>query len=145
MNSEEGPAYSEVLEFLSSLKNSDSKKVVIACLRDRKYEDCRQQILSSIWNSPLDYSEYLSDFVRAAVSYDYMDSLESLTIIENLDGPFEEKEVLESQLLLRDYHEGKFSKSREKDQLVSEVALFIKSFNEHLDDFDDFELLEEED
>lgn len=134
---EDVQAVNEVIEFLSSLKDTASKTAVMACLNDEELLSSRKEILSSIWNSPLDYSEYLIDFVRVAVSYDFLDTLESLTVIENLEGPFEEQAILESQLLLRDYHEGKFPKNREKDQLISEIAILIKDFDQNQQDLDD--------
>jgi hypothetical protein len=108
------------------------------CLNQSRFGKIRREILTSIWNSPLDYSSYLQDFVKIAVEHDYLDTLECLTVIENLDGPFEEKSIFESTLYLKDYHEGKYPKSREKDQLMSELALLIKDFE--LDNAEDSEL-----
>jgi hypothetical protein len=41
-----------------------------------------------------------------------MTTLECLTIIENLEGPFEEQSVLESQLFVTEYLDGEFSKTK---------------------------------
>lgn len=136
-DSENLQAVSEVIEFLSNLKDSKSKAAVMACLQDPELQNCRKEILTSIWNSPLDYSEHLHEFVRIGVEFDFLDTLESLTVIENLDGPFAEQDILESQLLLRDYHEGKYPKSTEKDRLISEIAILLKDFDQNQQDLDD--------
>lgn len=119
----------EVLEFLCNLKDSKSMLMVMDCLHQPKFKTIQVEILTTIWNSPLDYSEYLADFVKLAVENDYLIALECLTVLENLDGPFEESSLLESQLYLKDYSEGKHPKSKEKDQFMSEIAILIKDFD----------------
>jgi hypothetical protein len=60
-----------------------------------------------------------------------METLECLTIIENLVGPFEEKSVFEAHLLLTtteiDPNDDK------KKALLSEIALKIKEFQQIID------------
>ena len=104
--------------------------MVMDCLQQSRFVPIRKEILTTIWNSPLDYSLYLQDFVKIAVENDYLTTLECLTVIENFDGPFEEKSLLESLLYLKDYHEEKYPRSKEKDQLMSEIALLIKDFEQ---------------
>lgn len=123
----------EIIEFLSSLKSSTAPEKVMECLENPAYAHQRNNILSTIWNSPLDYSDYLADFVALAVKNDFMVTLECLTILENLEGPFEEDAVMESQLLLKEYHEGKHQKDGQKDQLISEIALLIKDMDRMTD------------
>lgn len=138
LESKDEDSKAQVLEFLCNLKDSRSALMVMDCLNQPRFKEIRREILTTIWNSPLDYSLYLQDFVKIAVENDYLDTLECLTVIENLDGPFEEKSLFESTLYLKDYHEGKYSKSREKDQLLSEIALLIKDFE--LDNAEDSDL-----
>jgi hypothetical protein len=77
----------------------------------------------------------LAEFVEIASEGDYLEALECLTIIENLDGPFEEADILEAQLHLKEYLEST-TKTDEKSILMSEIALLIKNMNEELADFD---------
>ncbi len=123
-----------IVEFLSSLKHSASKTEIMKAALDPTNTAIQTTILSTIWNSPLDYSEYIADFVRLAVKNDFMVTLECLTILENLEGPFEESHILECQLQLRDYLEGTYEKSSQKDQLISEIALLIKDIDRNLQD-----------
>lgn len=126
-----------IKEFLSSLKNSDAQTVVMDLLL--KTDDLERQkfILSTIWNSPIDYSEYLDEFVQLATEGDFLVALECLTVIENLDGPFSEVSLMETQLLLKEYYE-KGEKDDQKNHMISEIALFIKDFAiQEEDDLDD--------
>jgi hypothetical protein len=124
----------EVIEFLCNLKDTKSLHIVMDCLKDKNFESVRIEIMTAIWNCPIDFSDYLEDFVKIAVQNDFQECLEALTIIENLDGPFSESSLFESQLLLKEYHEGKYSKSKEKDQLLSEIAILIKDFDRDTDE-----------
>lgn len=120
----------EIQEFLSSLKDSSAKETVIGILRGASQEEQIIRILSTIWNSPLDYSSYVADFVKAAVRGNFMVALECLTILENLEGPFEEEALMESQLLLKEYHEQK-DKDGQKHHMMSEIAILIKDFDKN--------------
>ena len=102
-------------------------------VNDPGYAAQQVKLLSTIWNSPLDYSSYLAEFVSLAVKGDFMVTLECLTIIENLEGPFIESSILESQLLLKDYHEGLYQKDQQKDHLISEIALLLKDMDRQSD------------
>ena len=134
----------EVMEFLSSLKDTDSVDEIMRILKDPAYNVVRGNILATIWNSPLNYSYYLADFVEIAVEGDFMEAVECLTIIENLEGPFEERYVLESQLHLQDYAKDTNPKDPKKAQIMSEIAILIKDFST-MDEDDELEFFNEED
>jgi len=125
----------ELLVFFNNLSAYEAQETMIQILMDPDNLPIRQILLSSIWNSRLDYSVYLAEFVEMAVEGDYLEALECLTIIENLEGPFEESDILESQLHLKEYVE-LGAKNDQKATLISEIALLVKNFNEELADFD---------
>ena len=124
----------EVLEFMSSLKDSTVAVEMIDIINDDKYLPIRQILLTTIWNMKVDFSGYIDEFVHIAVFGDFMETLECLTIIENMDGPFMEEDILESQLHLKRYLEGEGQQDKQKAQLLSEIALQIKDINEKLSD-----------
>jgi len=123
----------EIVEFLSSLKSTAAVAKIMEVVHNPEFAQQRQLILSTIWNSPLNYSDYLADFIALAVRGNFMETLECLTILENLDGPFEESAILESQLHLKEYLEGMHPKDGQKDQLISEIALLLKDMDRSVD------------
>lgn len=123
----------EVLEFLSTLNVSEAVDTMMGIVKNEDLLQIRQQVLSTLWNSKLDYSYYLPDFVEIAVDGDFMEALECLTIIENMEGPFEERHILEAKLHLKDYLEDDAPKDPQKAQILSEIALLLKDF----DNFDE--------
>lgn len=125
-----------IIEFIGDIKSSSSTEIIMDVLNDEKFENIHLQLLTTVWNSKVDYSEYLSDFVNFAVNAsDIMITLECLTIIENLTGPFEENQVMDAQLILRDYAENQ--KKNQKDvegkiKLVSAIAQHIAEIDQNL-------------
>jgi hypothetical protein len=120
-----------LLDFLAIIKTPNATTVFITVLDDPTFLPYRQLILNTIWNSPLNFSDYLPKFVEIALKGDFMEILECLTIIENLIGPFDEKSVFESYLLLTTTEVE--SNDQKKKELLSEIALKIKEFQQIID------------
>lgn len=127
-----------LIEFLCTIKDSAIKETIINSLSEEEFKSIRSKILSVIWNSPLDFSEYLDFFVRIAIEGTFMESVECLTILENLEGPFEEEQLMEAQVILSGLKEIKFD--HQKSTIISEIALLVKSFIQraNIDDLEDF-------
>ncbi len=124
----------EVLEFLSNVIDPKLPPIFLPFIQEEKYASIRQELLSVVWNSKLDYSSFLADFVEVAIEGNFIIALECLTVLENLEGPFEEHQLLESQLHLKEYIAS--DRSMEDDQkttVISEIALYIREQNEGVD------------
>ena len=127
-----------ILEFLACLKDSKARSIMMDLIQQTELKEYQQLLLSTIWNSPLDYTDYLEVFVDLALKGDFIITLECLTIIENLDGPFSEKSVMEAQVLLGAYAESIPDKNSQKGMLISEIALLIKDFQRIVDADDEY-------
>ncbi len=125
----------EMMQFFNDLAFEGAQENMMQIILNPSFIDVRQELLATIWNSRIDYSNYLAEFVEIASEGNYLETLECLTIIENLDGPFEEADILEAQLHLKEYLESS-NRTEEKSILMSEIALLIKNMNEELADFD---------
>lgn len=127
----------QVVAFLGDLKDTSVKVPIIEALKDDSNIAIRQVLLTTIWNSKIDYSEFISDFVEIACDGNFMEAFECLTILENLEGPFEERHVLECQLLLKDYFEDSTTaKDQQKLHLISDIATLLKAFDLDADEDD---------
>ena len=122
----------ELIELLFSIKDTSVVVEIMEILEDPEFKGVRSVLLSAIWNMKVDFSDYIDDFVLIAVDGSYLDALDCLTIIENLDGPFMEENILESQLHLKNYLEDDAPKDELKAHLLSEIALCIKDINQKL-------------
>ncbi|MEJ6616731.1 MAG: hypothetical protein QNL61_07445 [Crocinitomicaceae bacterium] len=124
----------EVLELLSSLKDTSTVVEMIEVIADKTFLPIRQALLSTIWNMKVDFSDYVDDFVEIAAKGDFLEALDCLTIIENLEGPFMEENILECQLHLKNYMEVPGAKDERKAEILSEIAIKIRDFNQDLQD-----------
>ena len=123
---------SEIVELLSSLKDTSVCADMMDVIEDERFLPIRQTMLSTIWNTKVDFSDYIDEFVLIATTGDFMATLDCLTIIENLEGPFMEENILECQLHLKNYLERNEPRDGQKAELLSEIALKIKDINENL-------------
>jgi len=123
----------QVSKFLSDIHLPEASEIFMQQIRKEENTDILKLILPILWESKLDFSSYLADFVEISISGDYLIALDCLTIIENLIGPFSESQLLEAQLHLKEFIEKNDVVDQRKSQILSEIALFIKDQNEGID------------
>lgn len=119
-----------ILDFLCDLNDSAATNEIVNILREEEFLNIRQPLLTTLWNSKLNYSNYLPEFVEIAIEGSFMEALDCLTILEAMEGPFEERHILEAQLFLKEYLEDKSPKDPQKAAIMSEIALFLKDAGE---------------
>jgi len=124
----------EILELFCTLMDTSVTAEMMDVIEDDRYASIRQLMLSTVWNMRVDFSDYIDEFVQIAVRGDFMETLDCLTIIENMEGPFMEENILEAQLHLKNYIEQPGEKDEKKAQLLSEIALLLKDINRNLQD-----------
>lgn len=129
LSNENAAIRGKAFEFLSNLSDSSATPEMVDIIRDDKFLPIRQVLLNSMWQSKLDFSPFLADFVAIACEGTFLEAFECLTIIENLNGPFQENQTLESQLYLKEYLETEKGKDESRDELISDIAVLIKDFD----------------
>lgn len=85
-----------VLKFLSELKISDVEQMFVDRLQNPDFKPFRQQLVSCMWNSGLNPTDDLDVLTRIACEEDYMTALEVLTLVENMEGPFDHESLEEA-------------------------------------------------
>lgn len=128
-------AEQEIITFIGDIKSTSSAQSIMDILLDEEYNKIHLPLLSTIWNSKVDYSEYIVDFVSLAVQYDFLVALECLTIIENMEGPFEEHHILDAEIILREFaekHNEEKAEEEKKVQMVLEISKLVKEFDEKI-------------
>lgn len=84
-----------IVEFLYDLKDEESVPVLMNAIQDEKFAFYHSFLVAAFWQSAIDGSDYLDDFVKLAINGDYMTSLEALTVVENFDNAFNHDLILE--------------------------------------------------
>lgn len=120
----------EIEDLLNNIKSSKVPKQIMACLINEKYAPQKQMLLASIWNSGLDYNEFVSDLVAIAVESDLMEVFEVETIIENLEGIPSDEVLSESLVILGNYLSEHKHESSPKIDLLIQIGVLLKKLNE---------------
>jgi hypothetical protein len=128
---------SEIKDLLVGLKDTSTISSLMEGFRTTDNREFQRKLLHIFWNSKLDFSPFLSDFVVFAIEGDFMDCLESLTVIEQFEATVPESAVLESQLLMKEYFAKNEPTEEKKMQMMQEILIHLKDFDEkgELDEF----------
>lgn len=122
-----------IIALLEGLKDTSTVEPLIFAFRNVKYAKLKRNLVSVFWNSKLDFSSYLADFVLFAIEGDFLDVLEVVTLVEQFETMVPESAVMESQLLLKEYFNGNENREEQKDQLLSVVVAFVQQFDQESD------------
>lgn len=121
-----------IAEFFANIEQPEAKTELVRIITNLESKAQQTELLNVIWNSRMDFSEFLLDVVELAIDGSFEVTMECHTIIENMDGPFEERDVLECQLLLSAYEKHP-TRSNEKDFLIADIASFINRIDSELE------------
>jgi HEAT repeat protein len=90
-------------EMLSNLKVSQTEGPFLEALQDESLRGIRKEILSFMWNSGVQPVEHLTDLVELCTDSEFEEIVECLSLIESMDGPFDETQIEESTYTLRQW------------------------------------------
>lgn len=112
-----------IMEFLNDLKDQSScEEVVTEMKKDIKPETIRM-LVSSCWQSGLNYSGYSSDFVDLFLAGDYMTAIECFTVIESSVNNLTR---LEKDSIIRHFREKSTGGIGEKTALAMELISVLE-------------------
>ena len=123
----------KLIALFSDIIDEDAKVIIMENLNDDACDEVKNDLINVVWNSKLDFSEFIADFVALSLQGDFMRSMECLTAIENMAGPFEEHHLLEAQLYLKEYYSTHNLQKSQKDEIIGDIAIFIRDQNEGID------------
>jgi HEAT repeat protein len=127
--SEEGGIKNRIGEMLGSLKVSGAEEPFIEALKDEKFSAIRSQLLSFMWNSDLQPTEYVGAIATAAIQGDYMCAFEALTLIDTLEGPFPDDQLMGAILDLAEYQNE--NKQNEKSDILNQMISILRDYDTH--------------
>ena len=100
------------------------------CLRNEDYSSQRIILLSSIWNSGLDYSIHVAELIQIATESDVTEIFEIETILDNMETLPSDEVLNEALLILGNFlNENKNLDSTKSDMLIH-LGVILKRMNE---------------
>lgn len=122
----------EIADIFNSIKLTNVPAVLCQQLNKSKYAKAKTMMLSSIWNSNLDYTPYLSEIIQATIDGEFMDAMECLTILENMEGSLNEEKLMDPILKLRSFLVEQHVADTPKNNLLTEILGLLQEINDHL-------------
>ncbi|MBI9068190.1 MAG: hypothetical protein JEZ09_12930 [Salinivirgaceae bacterium] len=83
----------------NDLKDQKAGELIIQSIRENSNKDVKKMLISSCWQSRLNYMDYLELFIDIVLCEDFILSFEAFTVIENI----EEKTTAERKNKLINY------------------------------------------
>ena len=102
----------EAKKIILELKSTAAIPYLLKELETNKNSEIRELILNSFWQTGFNAHQHMDKFVKAATKGSFMEAFEAYTIIDNLEGPFQEESIMEAQLVLKSY----FSDNKQEDE-----------------------------
>ena len=99
----ENEASDNILKMLSQLKDSAAIEQFMHHFTEEKYSDLHAEFLAIIWHGNYPVHAHLESAVKLGLEGTFQAAFECLTILENAEGPFPEEQLLESQLMCKQF------------------------------------------
>lgn len=96
-NSDNELIVASIGQLFFDLKDKPAVDVMLDLLPEPTYKEVRRLLLESVWQSGLDVSHRLNSIIDLALSGNYQECLECLTIVENMD-PVPEVKMLDAAI-----------------------------------------------
>ena len=112
-------------EALITLKKEKGGDLLLRAIASPKSKDKRHILVAACWESEINFSKFLSFFILLALDPDYLVSLEAITTIENMEGPFDEKQLTDSIKKVKDEQK---KITTEKSVLLNDLVMTLECF-----------------
>ena len=109
--------------FMNDLKDQSACEEVIIQIRKKWKSDTVSMLVSSCWQSGLNYSDYATDLVKVFLSGDYITAIECLTVIEETVNELSESVKNE---IIKMLEESPVSQISEKQSLTLELISILE-------------------
>lgn len=110
-------------ETLLTLKKEKAGALLIEAIKKCK-KDKRPILVAACWESEINFSDHLSFFIELACDSDYLVSLEAITTIDTMEGPFKKEDVANGIKRVKE-EQKKFN--NERVVLLNDLAVRLKS------------------
>lgn len=112
-------------EALITLKKEKGGDLLLLAIASPKAKEVRHILVAACWESEINFSKYLPFFILLALDEDYLTSLEAITCIENMEGPFQEDDVKNA---IKKIKEAKKIITNEKLVLLNDLVVTLEGF-----------------
>lgn len=124
-NSKSNKVKDAAINLLNDLKNKDCRNEMIIALKNESYLNIHKELLSTCWQSGLDYTDEIELFVDLFINGNFGIAFEAFTIIETFEGNFGEPTI--SPLIDRLKNDISSFKGTDKEGLFVELIHILEN------------------
>jgi hypothetical protein len=124
---EQSPLKDQISEMLSSIKVDGAEEPFVEALKDEKFRSIRQNILSFMWNSDLQPVEHIETITMTAIDGDYLTAFEALTLIDNLEGPFPDDQIMGAIVDLSEFQSD--NQNLDKSEILNQMISILRGYD----------------
>jgi hypothetical protein len=115
----------EILSILGQLKDKNSVGYIVKALENNDIKKYRKEIITTCWQSGLDYSKHIELFAKEFISGDYITAIESFTVIEEWIFEADKQTIINC----KEYLVGSISEVRDdKKPLYVELVKLVEGY-----------------
>ncbi len=111
-------------ETLILLKKQNAVDLMLRAIASAKAKNVKHILVAACWESEINFSKYLKFFIHLVLDTDYLVSLEAITAIENMEGPFNENDLKDAIKQLRKEQKNITS---EKLALINDLIVVLEN------------------
>ncbi len=112
---------------LLNLKKDKGGDILLLAIASPKSDKNRHLLIAACWESEINFSKYLPFFILLVLDENYLVSLEAMTVITNMQGPFNNENVEGG---IKKIKEAKQNTTSEKAVLLNDVLYTLEGFME---------------
>lgn len=110
---------------LLMLKKDKKEQLLLMAIAKQKENNFRHQLIAACWESEINFSKYLPFFVMLVDDSDYLVSLEAITVIQEMSGPFDKTQLSQA---LENVKKAKQMATTEKQVLLNDLLDTLHGF-----------------
>ncbi len=120
------PANNEFKEItLLTLKKEKGGNILLLAIASPKAKNVRHKLVAACWESEIDFSPYISFFILLSLDNDYLVSMEAITVISTMAGPFNNDVVKDAIIKVKAAQE---TGTTEKTVLLNDLIDTLEGF-----------------
>jgi hypothetical protein len=113
-------------EALLTLKKEKGGSLLLEAISKTKKNDKKAVLIAACWESEINFSADLPFFVDLSMDKDYFVSLEAITVIENMEGPFDPKAVADAMKQIKTEQK---KMENERVVLLNDLLMTLEGFS----------------
>lgn len=129
-NRSDGEIKKTIHGMLNQLKISKADGVIIDMALDDEFDAIRADLLSFVWNSGFQPNDRIRDIVYIGIHGDFMTAFESLTLLDTLEGPFNDADLIEAQLVIKEFMVS--NRDDERIDLASKIYELLRQMDQKI-------------